>query len=279
MDEFGRKLWTIRKQRKLSLRQVERLTTAIAERYGDKARRVSASWLGRIERESHSIAHKRLESLEEAYSVSHEELIGEPIPADEETRSLHFQFPAVPVTALKALTGHGGPPLPPERWLSYFPETILLPPLLQIGANGKASDRQCSRNGEPLLGVLGAKDNTLVPIARPGAVVEIDPTIRFIHQKKAFRSVFERPIYFLHSHNGYHCGWVELDHDEEVLMLVPSTMTTGPHLRWRYRRDVEVIGLVIRILTRTGYVDHQESFREATFKPPTAGRCSSLPPS
>lgn len=58
MSEIGRKLLIIRKQRKLSLRQVERLTILIANRYGDKARRISASWLGRIERESHSIAHK-----------------------------------------------------------------------------------------------------------------------------------------------------------------------------------------------------------------------------
>jgi transcriptional regulator with XRE-family HTH domain len=59
MGKIGHKLLIIRKRRGLSLRQVERLTTIIANRYGDnKARRVSTSWLGRIERENHSIAHK-----------------------------------------------------------------------------------------------------------------------------------------------------------------------------------------------------------------------------
>jgi transcriptional regulator with XRE-family HTH domain len=60
MNEIGHKLLIIRKQRKLSLRPVERLTRAIGTRFGDKARSISASWLGRIERERHSITHKQL---------------------------------------------------------------------------------------------------------------------------------------------------------------------------------------------------------------------------
>jgi transcriptional regulator with XRE-family HTH domain len=60
MSEMGRRLLILRRQSKLSLRQVEKLTTAIANQYGDKSRGISASWLGRIERENHSIAYKRL---------------------------------------------------------------------------------------------------------------------------------------------------------------------------------------------------------------------------
>jgi transcriptional regulator with XRE-family HTH domain len=115
MNEIGRKLLIIRQQRKLSLRQVEKLTIVIANRYGDKARRISASWLGRIERESHSIAHKKLESLEEVYGVIHDELTDETVPEDEAIRSLHLHFPDVPATVLKGLTGLGKPLLPPEE--------------------------------------------------------------------------------------------------------------------------------------------------------------------
>src|ERR1700732_1241725 len=129
MSEIGRKLLIIRNQRKLSLRQVERLTIVIANRYGDKARRISASWLGRIERESHSIAHKKLESLEEAYGVSHEELTYEAIPDAEATHLWHSHFPDIPAAVLKGLTGFGDPLLPPESWFAYFPLTTLLPPL------------------------------------------------------------------------------------------------------------------------------------------------------
>ena len=150
MSEIGRKLLIIRKQRKLSLRQVERLTIVIANRYGDKARRISASWLGRIERESHSIAHKRLESLEEVYGVTHDELTEEAVPEDETTRSLHFHFPDVPAAVLKGLAGYGGPLLPPESWLAYFPVTTLLPPFSQMDGTGHRTVRRHSREAEPL---------------------------------------------------------------------------------------------------------------------------------
>jgi transcriptional regulator with XRE-family HTH domain len=129
MGEIGHKLLVIRKQRKLSLRQVEKLTAMIANKYGDKSRRISASWLGRIERENHSIAYKKLESLEEVYGVSHEELIEDLVPGSGATSSLHSKLADIPGGVLKGLTGLGEPLLPPENWLAYFPLTTLLPPL------------------------------------------------------------------------------------------------------------------------------------------------------
>jgi transcriptional regulator with XRE-family HTH domain len=263
MNDLGRRLLLIRKQRKLSLRQVERLTMTVADRYGDKARRVSASWLGRIERESHAIAHKRLESLEEVYGVSREELTDDPVPGDEGTRSLHFQFPEVPTAVLRALTRPGGPLLPPESWLAYFPDTTLLPPLTPMDGNGSRPVRRHWRENGTLYGVLGAKDATLVPFVRPGAVVEIDSSVRTISAGRIFPSILARPIYFLRSHDGYHCGWCELDADEDWLTLVPSAMTFIAHRRWRYRHEVEVVGLVNRVLTRLGFPEHLASEYES----------------
>ena len=252
MSEIGRKLLIIRKQRRLSLRQVERLTTVIAKRCNDKARRVSASWLGRIERENHSITHKRLESLEQVYGVSHEELTDERVPEDEVTSSLHFHFPDVPAAVLKGLSGPAGALMPPENWLAYFPDTTLLPPSAQHpGSNHRIV--QSRRDAALLYGILGARDTTLVPFVHPGAVVEINTAVRTIEPGRVFHSIFERPIYFLRSHDGYHCGWCELDAEGEWLTLVPSAMTAVAHRRWRYRQEVEVVGLVNRVLTRLGF--------------------------
>lgn len=266
MSEIGRRLFIIRQQRKLSLRQVERLTAAIADRYGDKSRRVSASWLGRIERESHSIAHKRLESLEEAYGISHEELTDEATPEDDGTHSLHSVFYDIPAAVLRGLNDLGDPLLPPEDWLAYFPRTTLLPPLWQAGGNDRWPVRKRTRGTRRLYGVLGASDNTLVPFVQPGAIVEINASSRIIDPRKVFHSIFERPIYFLHSHDGYHCGWCELDAEAEWLTLVPSAMTVVSHQRWRYRKDVEVVGLVNRVLTRWGFPElpgrEHESFHK-----------------
>jgi transcriptional regulator with XRE-family HTH domain len=252
MSELGRKLLIIRNQRKLSLRQVEKLTTVIANRHGDKARKISASWLGRIERESHSIAHKRLESLQEVYGVTHDELTDEAIPENDRTRSRHFHFPDIPAAVLEGLASYGGPLLPPESWLAYFPVTTLLPSLSQIDGAGHRTVRRYSREAEPLYGVLGAGDNTLVPFVQPRAIVEINTAVRTIEAGKVFHSIFERPIYFLRSHDGYHCGWCELD-ERGWLTLVPSALTMASHRRWRHRQEVEVVGVVNRVLTRLGF--------------------------
>ncbi|WP_213807818.1 helix-turn-helix transcriptional regulator [Granulicella sp. dw_53] len=253
MSGIGRKLRTIRRQRNLSLRQVEKLTGTIADRYGDTSRRISASWLGRIERERHSITHKRLQSLLAVYGVSHEELTDEVIPNDMGTQALHFQFPAMPAAILKDLTDFGDPLLPPENWLAYFPVTTLLPSLSQHGREDQPSGARRSRGPKSLFGILGANDTTLVPFVQPRAVVEIDPSLRTIKRGKTFHSIFDRPIYFLRSHDGYHCGWCELDMKQEWLTLVPSAVTGVSHQRWRYRQEVEIVGMVSRVLTRFGF--------------------------
>jgi hypothetical protein len=117
--------------------------------------------------------------------------------------------------------------LPPESWLAYFPATTLLPPLSQMDGTSRRAVRRHSREAEPLYGILGAR--------------------------KIFHSIFERPIYFLRSHDGYHCGWCELDAENGWLTLVPSALTMVSHRRWRYRQAMEVVGLVNRVLTRLGF--------------------------
>jgi transcriptional regulator with XRE-family HTH domain len=252
MNEIGPKLLIIRKQRRLSLRQVERLTRAISTRFGDKARSISASWLGRIERERHSITHKQLESLEEVYGISRDELS----PGDsreDEDRSAYRSLPDVPAAVLKGLTRPEAPLLPPERWMTYFSTTTLLPRVSERTGDRARAPRGPSQSKAPVYGVVGARDTTLVPFVHPGAIVEINTTIRRIETSKFFHSVFERPIYFLRSHDGYHFGWCELDADQEWLTLVPSAMTMASYRRWRYRREVELVGQVQRVLTRLGF--------------------------
>jgi len=248
MSELGHKLRSIRKQRRLSLRQVENLTSALAEKYGDAARKVSASWLGRLEREDHAIPHRTLQTLEEIYKVTHEELIDEYISTDEATRTLHAHLPELPIAVLKGLTDPSGNHLlPPESWLSYFPQTTLLPSIPSTDSETKAPRRARPAR---LYGVLGANDLTLLGLVQPGAILEIDHSVRAIDAATIYQSISERPIYFLRSHDGYHCGWCELDSERTWLTLVPSALTKTPHRKWRYRDEVEVVGLVTRVLTR-----------------------------
>ena len=253
MSEIGHKLLIIRKRRGLSLRQVEQRTSIIAGRHNDKARRISASWLGRIERENHSIAHKKLESLEEVYDIPHEELIETAAPENEPATSPPIRVPHVLAAALKGLSCPEAPLLPSESWLANFPDTTLLPSIPATDPNCSPLLRKRFRGTQLLYGILGANDMTLMPLVQPGAVVEINPSIRTIAPKRILLSIYERPLYFLRTHDGYYCGWCELDSEANWLTLVPSAMTVVPHRRWRYRQEVEVVGIVNRVLTRLGF--------------------------
>ncbi len=249
MSKLGRKLRTIRRQHRLSLRQVERLTIALAKKYGDAARRISASWLGRLEREEHAIPHRTLQTLEEIYEISHEELTDESISTEEASRTLHAHLPELPAGVLKGLTDPDGEHLlPPESWLMYFPETTLLPSLPTVHGDPPHVHRHSST--ARLYGVMGANDLTLLGLVQPGAVLEIDQSVRTIDATKIYCSVSERPIYFLRSHDGYHCGWCDLDPERQWLTLVPSALAKASQRRWRYREEIEVVGVVTRVLTR-----------------------------
>ncbi len=253
MSELGRRLRIVRSQRGLGLRKVEDLTIALAEKYGDPSRKISSSWIGRLEREEHNITHKTLETLEEIYGISHEELTGEYLSGADAFEILHTDLPGVPALILKQLIDPDREYLlPPESWLAYFPKTTLLPMAPVRHKDGIASASARSRR-ERLYGVLGAEDLTLLGSVQPGAILEIDPASRSIDRRRTYSSVSDRPIYFLRSHDGYHCGWCELDSEETWLTLVPSTLVKMPQQRWGYRKEIEVVGVVTRVLTRLSF--------------------------
>lgn len=260
MNEIGRRLAALRTQRGLSLRDLAERTQESATRRGDPVWRVSASWLGRIERENHSISHIKLQSIEEALGVPHGDLMD--ALDGEESGSVPPGYPDVPPSALNWLSHLAGSLLPPEYWTASFPETTLLPLRSQLRHVSDGDAHRHHRDREPRYGVIGGKDFTLVPIVSPGALVEIDATVRSISPERLFYSVHARPIYFLRLHDGYACGWCELDEREEWLSLVPSARAQIPHPVWRYRKDVEVIGQVIRVCGRLGFPPGFERSKE-----------------
>jgi len=264
MKEIGRRLGVLRRQQGLSLRDVADRTKTIAKRRSDPRWKVSSSWLGRIEREGHSIAHVKLQALSEALGVAYGDLID--VPTDGEPEFVPPGYPEVPASAWNWLAHHEGALIPPEHWAAQFPVTTLLPSRTQLRDPVLRRVLNHSRNRERLYGVLGSKDFTLVPVVNPGTLVEIDATVRSICLERVFYSVYERPIYFLRSHDGYACGWCELDEKQEWLSLIPSARASSSHPRWRYRQDVEVIGQVIRACGRLGFPSGFQRSREVVIR-------------
>jgi len=86
---------------------------------------------------------------------------------------------------------------------------------------------------------------------RAGSIVLIDTQKRAIACRKDWTNEFDRPIYFLFTRTGYFCGFCELDREQVCLQLVPHQLSPEPKdKRWRYRKEVEVIGTVAALFTR-----------------------------
>jgi transcriptional regulator with XRE-family HTH domain len=238
MAALGARLRAIRQQWRLSLREVEQRSRRIARERGDLSYKVSASWLKRLESDEHELTVHKLIALAEIYSIHTDQLIGSTYTA--EAQPLSDECPSPNATIL---LNEGSRKSRAKRLSSATPfpdQTTLLPT-----ENGPfpASHRH---------GVIGKLDLSLDPMIPAGSIVRIDTVNREISSTKAWTHVFQRPIYFLKSPEGYVCGWCELDSNSEWLTLIPHPRSAASTRRWRYRTEVESLGRVIAVVIRSG---------------------------
>ena len=85
---------------------------------------------------------------------------------------------------------------------------------------------------------------------RAGSIVLINTQKRAIASRREWNHEFDRPIYFLLTRTGYVSGFCELDKEQEWLTLVPHPLSYETNRRWRYRKEIEVIGTVAAVFMR-----------------------------
>jgi hypothetical protein len=90
----------------------------------------------------------------------------------------------------------------------------------------------------------------LEPMVHAGSIVLIDTQKRAIASRRDWTHEIDRPIYFLITRAGYVSGFCELDRDAEWLTLVPHPLSYESSKRWRFRKEIEVIGTVAAVLMR-----------------------------
>ena len=99
-------------------------------------------------------------------------------------------------------------------------------------------------------GIIGHRDRSLEPMIRAGSIVLINTQKRAIAGRREWNHEFDRPIYFLLTRTGYVSGFCELDKDSEWLTLVPHPLSYETSRRWRYKKEIEVIGTVAAVFMR-----------------------------
>lgn len=242
MGGIGNKLREARTRWKLSLREVEERSSQLAAQWQNPAYRISASWLDRVEREDRGLSATKLIVLAVIYGLTAEQMIAL-CPASGLTPGHELNQISAPNATLLLSSG------PLEQHAKHWlPDTFLTDPL--------PDTTTLLPSGQGILpshyrrGVIGQRDRMLEPMIRGGSIVLIDTMKRAVASRKDWTHEFDRPIYFLITRVGYVSGFCELDKDAEWLTLVPHPLSYETSKRWKYRKEIEVIGTVAGVLMR-----------------------------
>jgi transcriptional regulator with XRE-family HTH domain len=245
MDRIGSRLRAARQQLGLTLREVEERSAQLAQQWGNLAYRISASWLDRVERENRGLSATKLIVLAFIYNLTMEQMLALCPGVNEAPAQLELVSSpnATLLLAQGPLADHARLWLPDKFVTDPPPEDTML-----LQSDQGVLPAHYRR------GIIGRRDRTMEPMILAGSIVLIDTQKRSIARRKDWTNEFDRPIYFLLTRSSYFCGFCELDKNGEYLKLVPHALSPQTEdeeeRRWKYRKQVEVIGTVAAIFTR-----------------------------
>ncbi len=98
-------------------------------------------------------------------------------------------------------------------------------------------------------GYIGTEDFTMYPILTPGSFVQVDESRNKVLEG-AWRSEFERPIYFIETREGFVCSWCHVQRD--TIVLQPHPLSPVPVRVLRHPQEAEIIGQVVGVAMRLG---------------------------
>jgi|SRR5581483_1387499 len=241
MRGMGVRLRKVRLDWGLSLREVEAKSFQFAQQSGNPAFQISASWLTRLEREEHDLTAAKLIALASIYKLSYEEVLGYTRTGDEYASPLSGKAgPKATLSLDSGLFEEEARSILPDTFTSDQPpeETALLP-----SASGTLPSLYRRV-------ILGSRDRSLDPMIRAGSILQVHTQKRQIAPPREWTYETDRPIYVLLTHDGYLSGWCELDKESTWLTLIPHPLSHASSQRWRYRKEVEVIGQVVAVCMR-----------------------------
>jgi transcriptional regulator with XRE-family HTH domain len=239
--DIGTQLRMARNRWGLTLREVEERTGALAQEQGNPAYRISASWLDRIERENRELSATKLVVLAYILGLTTNQILSFfPKGTGSSAHLEHISSPNSPhLLQQSPLDRHAEHWLPDKLITDPPPEdTTLLPSDLTVMP---AHYRR---------GIIGRHDRTMEPMILPGAIVLIDTQKRAIANRRDWTNEFNRPIYFLLTRTSYIYGFCDLDKEGQWLTLVPHMLSFETNKRWRYRKEVEVVGTVSGVFSK-----------------------------
>lgn len=244
----GQKLRILREQLGYTLRDVEQSSMRIGERLKNEEYGIPLSRLSDIETKAVVPSVFRMYSLAAIYKLDFLELMGwygidlarlaKELPGAEPRRThrTELSFNAqveIPVKLdpsfdLRRTTNLGRMI---EKW-----GLVPLSHLKSLSDNGFT------------YGYIGAEDYTMYPLLLPGCFIQVDESKDVVQNEGAWRSEYERPIYFVETRDGYICSWCSVKGD--CIILQPHPLSPVPVRMMRFRQEADVVGQVVGIAMR-----------------------------
>jgi hypothetical protein len=241
----GKSLRTLREKLGLTMRDVETSSARIADKYRNEEYSVPPSRLSDIETKGLLPSIHRLYTLSVIYRRDLRELLSwYGIDVSNTAADLGMVDP--PKSHLSGALDGLATVQVPLRMDPGFDErrTMNLGRMVeQWGAVPLAYLAQFA-NDDFTYGYIGHQDLTMYPILSPGSFIQVDES-RSKVVEGAWRSEYERPIYFVETRDGHTCCWCSMRKEEIILQPHPLSPVAIRVLR--HPQEAEVIGQVVGV--------------------------------
>jgi transcriptional regulator with XRE-family HTH domain len=246
----GDQLRELRNRLGITTREVEEFSRRLAEHSGNEEFYISNAWLTQLENKDSVPSIYKLFSLSVIYRARFGDLLA--IFGIDLGDSARYQLD-VPLTNTH-LAAFETPdpakvvtfPIRLDRSFS-LEKTSLVSRVVEVWGEVPVSLLQSLDVRHTQYGYIGMGDFTMYPLLRPGTFVQIDSELANI-RPSAWRTEFDRPIYFIELRDSYACAWCELSGSQ--LTLLPHPLSACSTRRFAYPDEAEIVGQVTAVAMR-----------------------------
>jgi transcriptional regulator with XRE-family HTH domain len=241
----GKRLRQLRDQLGLTVRDVEACSKRLAGRRGNSAYVIPPSRLSDIENKEVVPSLYRVYSLAVIYRRDVREILAwYGANLEEIAQDLAVAAPAnTHIIDSIDVTGHVKAPLLNEA--AFDPaKTCNLGRLIQRWGIVPLAFLSQFADVRYTYAYIGMQDFTMYPILPPGSFIQIDESKNKVVES-AWKSEYDRPIYFLETRSGFRCGWCRLRDGQ--LTLQPHSLSPEAVRFYRHPQEAEVVGEVVGV--------------------------------
>lgn len=239
MTNPGDWLRGLREELHLTRIAVERLTTDLANEAGNKAYRIRRGRLTDIEDQGSVPNIFEVKSLSECYKVAYNAVLeafgladGQTLPSQSDVATEPWSFPDADRPF--SLTFQSNIRFDNTRLVTESPEELGVPAVVRRRLDA----------GQFRLGIIGLADDTMDDLVPGGSVVVIDKAHTAVEMRE-WKTIQERPIYFVWHEKGYSCSWCNIVRD--TLFIIPYPTSRQPIMIFKMPRAATIIGRIIHI--------------------------------